>query len=316
MIESYINVINHKGEDKMKENLCIPIYLNEKIVFDLLAIIEDGFSKISEVKTSNSNQNDVNGEVDASLKSSGILSSLFGITLSSKVNSGIKNAENAECKQEKVHTNVSLFSKLRKTLINEQVIKNNLRIENIKIGDFIEVEGILNKNPMVDTMETFIEIFKTFSGFIEEPKVGNKNGYKKIKSDNEKVFEQMEILYKDLIKTNTMDLIVNIEDDNNTKVLLSTQLNYFIDGFESDLVDGHYRILGKVIKIAKKEEAINLFRKTSFKIFENTVINTLIEGLNHSIGDNESGMGGIKIPKIISEVEGPCMIIIPVAIYA
>lgn len=300
----------------MKEDLCIPIYLNEKIVFDLLAIIEDGFSKISEVKTSNSNQNNVNGELGSSLKSNGMLSSLFGITLSAKVNSGIKNAENAEHKQEKVHTNVSLFSKLRKTLINEQVIKNNLRTENIKTGDFIEVEGILNKSPMVDTMGTFIEVFKTFSSFIEEPKVGNKNSNKKIKSENEKIFEQMEILYEDLIKTNTMDLIVNIEDDNNTKVLLSTQLNYFIDGFESELVDGNYRILGKVIKIAKKEESINLFRKTSFKIFEKTVINNLIEGLNNSSGDNGSDMRGIKIPKIISEVEGPCMIIIPIAIYA
>jgi hypothetical protein len=48
----------------------------------LLAIIEDGFSQIREVKTSTSNQNNVNGEMNSSLKSSNILSTLFGVTLS------------------------------------------------------------------------------------------------------------------------------------------------------------------------------------------------------------------------------------------
>ena len=32
-----------------KEQLVIPVYLNEKIVLDMLAIIEDGFSKVSDM---------------------------------------------------------------------------------------------------------------------------------------------------------------------------------------------------------------------------------------------------------------------------
>lgn len=35
------------------EQLIIPIYLNEKTVIDMLAIIEDGFSMVSEISTSN-----------------------------------------------------------------------------------------------------------------------------------------------------------------------------------------------------------------------------------------------------------------------
>lgn len=93
----------------MKDDLCIPIYINEKIVFDLLAIIEDGFSHISEVKTSSSNQNNLNGEVNSSLKSSSIFSSLFGVALSAKLNGDSKNIENKENRKEKVHTNVSIF---------------------------------------------------------------------------------------------------------------------------------------------------------------------------------------------------------------
>lgn len=37
----------------LKEQLIIPIYLNEKTVLDMLAIIEDGFSMVSEVSSSN-----------------------------------------------------------------------------------------------------------------------------------------------------------------------------------------------------------------------------------------------------------------------
>ncbi|GAB6149370.1 DUF6414 family protein [Clostridium novyi] len=304
----------------MKNDLCIPIYLNEKVVFDLLAIIEDGFSHISEVKTSSSNQNNINGEVNSSLKSSNILSTLFGVTLSAKLNGDLKNIENEENKKEKVHTNVSLFSKLRKTLINEQILKNDFLhkfdINNVTTGDFIEIEGMLKKSPMIETMGTFLEVFNTFLSFAEEPQLGNKKKFKNEKNENKKIFEQMNILYDDLIKTNTIDLLVDVANSDNVKVLLSAQLNHFVNGFESELVDGKYRILGKVIKIIDENDSINLFRKTSFKIFESTVLNNLIESMNNSINSEESDDIGIKIPEIISQITGPGVIVIPIAIYA
>ena len=172
----------------MKDNLCIPIYLNEKIVFDLLAIIEDGFSHIREVKTSSSNQNNAGGEASASLKSDNILSTLFGVTLSAKLNADIKNTENEESKQEKVHTNVSLFSKLRKTLIKDEMIKKAFEgkfdISKVKTGDFVEIEGTLQKSPMIETLGTLLDVFNTFLSFAEDPQLGNKKNYKNQKSEN------------------------------------------------------------------------------------------------------------------------------------
>lgn len=304
----------------MKDDLCIPIYINEKIVFDLLAIIEDGFSHISEVKTSSSNQNNFNGEVNSSLKSSNIFSSLFGVTLSAKLNGDSKNIENMENRKEKVHTNVSLFSKLRKTLIDEKILKsdfdNEFSIDNIKTGDFIEIEGMLKKSPMIDTMETFIEVFNTFLGFSEEPQLGSKKKSNSQKKENEKVLEQMKILYDDLIKTNTMDLIIDIENSDKVKALLSTQLNHFVNGFESELMDGKYRILGKVIKVVSEDDSINLFRKTSFKIFQGTFLNSVIDEMNKGVSSGEDYNSGIEIPKIISQITGPGIIVIPIAIYA
>lgn len=52
----------------MKEDLCIPIYLNEKIVFDLLAIMEDGFSKVSELTTLQCKEKSIAGEAGSEIK--------------------------------------------------------------------------------------------------------------------------------------------------------------------------------------------------------------------------------------------------------
>lgn len=126
----------------------------------------------------------------------------------------------------------------------------------------------------------------------------------------------MKIVYEDLIKTKTVDLLVDIENSNNTKVLLSAQLNHFINGFESELVDGKYRILGKVIKMIDEDESISLFRKTSFKIFQGTVLNTIIEGMNSSMNSEGNNTAGTQIPNIIDKIDGPGIMVIPIAIYA
>lgn len=34
-----------------KDSLIVPIYINEKIVIDMLAIIDDGFSKVSQINS-------------------------------------------------------------------------------------------------------------------------------------------------------------------------------------------------------------------------------------------------------------------------
>lgn len=299
----------------MKDNLCIPIYLNDKIVFDLLAIIEDGFSKVSEITTSSVKEKNINGQVDSGVSSTGILSNFFGVTLSGKLSSDDTNKGSSEHKQEKVHTNVSLFSKLRKILIdNNVIIHNDCNLHKVNPGDFIEIEGNLRKNPLVNTLESTIDTFKTFISFVEEPKLGNKSNAKKVKSENEKMIEEMNIIYNDLIKTNTVDLLVDIKGGNK-KALLSAQINYFIDGFESELVEGSYRILGKVIKVSKENEVISLFRKTSFKVFQKTFIDEFIDELNKSMNNGEAQISEIKLPKIISEVEGPCIVVIPIAIY-
>ena len=48
--------------DNLRNRLIIPIYLNEKTVLDMLATVEDGFSMVSEVRSSNQNSSSVEGK--------------------------------------------------------------------------------------------------------------------------------------------------------------------------------------------------------------------------------------------------------------
>ena len=50
-----------------KHSLEIPLYLNQKIVFDLLASINDGFTQVTKLKTASSTEGNLGGTVEADL---------------------------------------------------------------------------------------------------------------------------------------------------------------------------------------------------------------------------------------------------------
>ena len=62
--------------------LMIPVYINEKIVLDMLAIIEDGFSTVSQVSYSDHKENSNAQKIEAEVSTSAsILSKLLKIDL-------------------------------------------------------------------------------------------------------------------------------------------------------------------------------------------------------------------------------------------
>ena len=44
----------------------------------------------------------------------------------------------------------------------------------MQVGDFIEVEGELQKNPIINYMDSFIDLFRMANIFAEQPQVGGK----------------------------------------------------------------------------------------------------------------------------------------------
>ena len=121
------------------DQLMVPVYINEKIVLDMLAIIEDGFSTVSQVSYTEHKENNNVQKLESGVSTSAnILSKLLKIDLKGEVSHSGNSGENTSVAKEKVHTNVSLLSRFRTFLVNEKILKSGFDTANIKIGDFIE----------------------------------------------------------------------------------------------------------------------------------------------------------------------------------
>lgn len=291
------------------DRLIVPVYINEKIVLDMLAIMEDGFSTVSQVnytehKESNSTQK---GEAGISTSAT-ILSKLLKINISGELNhTGIKG-ENENVTKEKVHTNVSLLSKFRGFLVENKMLKSNFEVSKMQVGDFIEVEGELQKNPLINYLELFIDLFRMADIFAEKPQLGNKTQTNNQKQQENKMLNQIRSFADELKHSGTIDFILS---DQKGTAVLSAQEQYLANDNVSEIIGGRFKVLGKVISICKDEtEEIDLLRKTSLSILSEGLLTEMFAGFK-----NED-MKQFNLPELKTKITGPAVIVIPVAIYA
>lgn len=280
-----------------KEKLTIPIYLNTKIVFDMLATIEDGFSEVRNVQTSNSKSKEE--EANADIGVSNVFSLLqIGFTGNKKRAS----SDGQVITEEKTHTTVSLFQKLKSTLEENKYIKQDT--ENLLEGDFVELQGILKPNPVIDLLVNFKEIIALSNVFSENK--GNKSKSQKI-MENQTFNKQLEALINGLKGNGRKDIICQTD---NMEIVVPTDENYFLNKSMCELTDGNYKILGKITKICESGETISLLRNTAFSKFKLDKLTEFQDLLK------DPSLSKIIDPKDIkTEIEGPTLMIIPIAIY-
>lgn len=272
--------------------LMIPVYINERIVLDMLAIIEDGFSTVSQVSYSDHKENSNAQKIEAEVSTSAsILSKLLKIDLKGELSHSGNCGETENTTKEKVHTNVSLLSKFRAFLTDANILKSGFDISNMKIGDFIEVEGELQKNPLINCMDIFVDVLRMADIFAEKPQLNAKTQAKAQKQQQDETMKKIKSFASELKHSGTVDFILS---DSAGTVVLSAQEQYLSNDNISEILGGHFKVLGKVIAIcADKTESIDLLRKTTLSI------------LPHDL-----------LAELKTEISGPAVIVIPVAIYA
>ena len=291
------------------DQLIIPVYLNEKTVLDMLAIIEDGFSMVSEVTSSNQDASSSTGKLSGGISTKAILDKLLKIQLEGSFQKDKSTTSEVDTKLEKVHTNVSLLSKFRSELIDGNLLTckagDNLDISNIKAGDFIEIEGELQKNPM---MEKFIDVFRMADIFTDKPQLGSKKVSSEKKNTDNITVRQMQSFLNELKHTGTVDFI--LESSAGTAVL-SAQEQYLANDNISELIGGTFKVLGKIIRVCKEDEdGINLLRKTTLNILNNTTREQFLSMFK------AEELATFNLPDVRFMITPPAVIIIPVAIYA
>ena len=282
-----------------KDKLTIPIYLNTKIVFDMLATIEDGFTEVKNVQTSkNKNRED---DIEANVGTNNLFAFLnVGIRGNHKGNSS--NEETVV--EERTHTPVSLFQQLKGQLDNEKLI--NRDITKLCIGDFVEVQGILKNNPVIEMLSGLKEFIALANLFTDNKPKSNQVKKDKFMADN-RFNSQVDALIKGLQADGKKDIICEADK---MSIVLPTDENYFLNNNMSEVTDGNYKILGKVIQISMEDGEISLLRNTVFSKLQLDKMKEFKDlfsdpSLNQFFGD-----GGIK-----TVISAPVIMIIPIAIY-
>ena len=228
--------------------------------------------------------------------------------ISGEINHAGSSGEDENVSREKIHTNVSLLSKFRDYLISTKALKTNFNVSQIEIGDFIEVEGELQKNPLFNYMDLFIDVFRMASIFNKEPSIGNKTQAKAQKQQDNVMAKQIQGFADELKHSGTIDFI--LAEDNRT-VVLSAQEQYLTNDNISEILGGRFKVLGKVIAICKdKSESIDLLRKTPLSIFHEKKITEIFSGLNYETNQQ------FILPEFKTKISGPAIIVIPIAIFA
>lgn len=292
-------------------NLIVPVYLNQRLVFDLLAMLQGGISMVTAVTRQDTAEGTLTEKAGASFGLSQALSSLLKIDLSAEKSASSEASNSNTISEERVHTPASLFYQLRNTLIEKKVIKN-LDASNVEAGDIVEFEASLRRNPIIETMESLSELMSiaaVFNAEQEKPQKHVARANNKT-SEYEKINAQIRSLVSSLKAGNTIDLTAK-HMKSNYEAVITVEVGYLSDPTMSDIVDGKFKVVGKVTRSVEAHESINLLRKTALSKMPTAVLDQLFDALS-SLG----GTQGFSIPDLTLEIKGPALQIIPIAIYA
>lgn len=295
-----MNNINNSANELM-----IPIYLDEKIIVDLLASIEDGFSAVSDVAISTSTTGVKGNHVEAGASVNGVLSRLLEISFSgeSEKTQTIINTTNST--SQRIHTMGSLFAKLHKHLLEKQMLKvlseeEKSRLEQLETGDFIEISGKLERNPLISFLESSKQLISLSKDF-ESASPGKGKSKKTSGTD---IIRLLTSLLNGLKISGMEDFV--IKNETSVSVVLSLKEEYLLNSNTYELIGGTFKVVGKVMSIYRDED-INLLRNTSLSMIQPQYIENLFSGFNT--------VEQLSFSKLDTTIEKPAIIVIPIAVF-
>ncbi len=291
----------------------MPLYLNQEVVFDLLAIMEGGLSRFESIRTVQSRSSEKSSDAEARVGASNVFAFL-GLALGGGRKARSENADTTESQTEKVYTPNALFAKVRQQL----QMDGNIRTvdSELRAGNFVEFEATLRRNPLVAALETMKSLGGMFAAFqAPEQKVATrqkgiapseKSGERSVKD----VLRMIDAFLAQLTETGSIDLIGKTEGPLPINAVLTIDPAFLRDLSMSDILDGQYRVLGKVTRVVKDtgSEGINLLRKTSLGAMTVDSLSGFVDALG--------SLPQINLPEIITKIDGPAIQVMPISIFA
>jgi len=306
-VSSWLQSCYKRGNELNPLDLPVPIYLNQQIVFDHLAVLEGGFSQLSTIKTSEAEAGTTSTTAGGGIGASNVFA-LLGVSLKGERSKEKESREEREVSMERIHTPTSLFAKLRLMLGDAKLLSPLTDDEGmgaLKPGDFVEFRAILRRNPLVEAVQSMKEALDFAAPFAP-----GQTGPKAQRQPEVPVKKMMALLDA-LTEGSSLELVGELLDVTGVRAVLSTRLEYFSDRNASEVIDGEFRVLGKPVRVipSGSDDSINLLRKTKFTLFGPTLLDQLNEALA------KATQAGLSLPKIETEIHGPAIQIVPIAIF-
>jgi len=121
---------------------------------------------------------------------------------------------------------------------------------------------------------------------------------------------QMESFISTLVASDTMDL-TTAPLKSGYRCVITLEKQYLNDPSMSDLVDGTFRVIGKVTRVISDDEgAISLNRKSAMSRLPGPMMVQLMEVFEGP------DLKGFSLPQMEWEIPGPVMQVLPIAIFA
>ena len=271
-------------------DLPIVLYLNQRLVFDAIATLRGGFSQFANKMTSTSEVSTSSGNANIGF------SNQFALL---EVGMGRRNivSNDSSTVEQIIQTPTSLFAQFRKELYERRAVRYlscSEDLEDIDVGDFVEVRGVIEKHPL-------IELRSLFQDLLPIMKLANTKESKNL-SEME---TQLNAFLSVAIPQGSQDCTVKSEG---FKSVITVEEAYFNDPTMNNVIDGTFRIFGKSTSIIKAEEAgyISLLRLAPIKKAGGIkTVKDILSGLSDTPFELNTDI----------HVEGPAIQIIPIAIF-
>lgn len=299
-------------------DLPLTLYLNQRVTFDLLATLQDGFAQLTTLQESSSDAKSSEFQGEGGLGISNVFA-LLGVKLGAKASRGTTTSSSGTTTQEMIHTPTSLFASLRQELRSRGLIReigiDGGGFDMIEPGDFIEFQAVLRRSPLIDILTTFRDLTQMLDGISPAPPPISGSGAGKgprrgapQRNDHKLMLGQIETLMQAITSKGSQDLVA---DCGLLRFVLPSEEAYFVDSTMNDVIDGTFRVFGKVTSVIVRDgtqDGISLLRKSALGNFRGVIeqLGTALESLP------DSGFSG---PKVETVIPAPTLLVIPVGIF-
>jgi hypothetical protein len=290
----------------------VPVYLNQRLVFDLVAMLQGGISTVSRLEVTVSDSTKEKTDLAAKFSLADAFGSLLRIDLGgSKVNE--KSGEQKRTtSSERTHTPASLFAALRDELQERSAVVNPEQ-QVPQPGDFIEFKAAMRRNPLIeglDQVTQMLSLADVFSAPVSQTSQKVKGKSPPAESELATLAKQLKQVAQTLKEGTTRDLFAT-EIAGGYSAVVTAEIGFLNDVAMSDLIDGTFSVLGKVIRaIPADGRKISLVRNSSVSMSPR-LLAELVQSFK-----NLQSIPGFSTPDMTYEIEGPAIQVLPIAIFS